>query len=149
MNFVFLRLRPIALLPILKRHFQRDFDRRRTVAGEEDVIEIAGREIRQPLGQPNCRVAPHAQRRAMGHAIELLANRGVDSRMMVAVDVAPHAAGAVEILAAVDVDQPAAFGPRDDERLVLRHLREGMPMVAAIPVDELVASGHGVCQSLN
>ncbi len=50
----------------------------------------------------------------MSDPIELLANGGVDPRMIMAVNVAPHAAGAVEIFAAVDVDQAAAFGALDD-----------------------------------
>ena len=54
------------------------------------------------------------------------------------VHVAPHAARAVEIRAAVDIEQPAAFGPLDHERLVLGHLRERVPIMAAIPIEKFV-----------
>ena len=51
-----------------------------------------------------------------------------------AVDVAPQAADAVDVLVAVDVGEHAALGPFDDERLVLGHLREGVPDVGAVPI---------------
>ena len=50
---------------------------------------------------------------------------------------------AVEIRPAVDVVERAAFGALDDQRLVLGHLREGVPDELAIPVEEFVASEHG------
>ena len=53
--------------------------------------------------------------------------------MAMAVEVAPQAAGGVEIFAAVDIDQRAAVGALDDQRLVLGHLREGVPDDFAIP----------------
>ena len=118
--------------------FQRDFHRRRAVAGKEHVLQIARCEVGQPLGQPHRRVTTHAQRRAVGHAVKLLAHGRIDPRVPVAVHVAPHAARAVEIRAAVDIEQPAAFGPLDHERLVLGHLREGVPEVAAVPIEKLV-----------
>ena len=83
-----------------------------------------------------------AQRRDVGHAIELLADGGVDPRMAVPVDVAPQAADAVEVLAAVDVHQHAALGPLEDQRLVLGHLREGVPDKLAIPSLELFNNGE-------
>ena len=76
----------------------------------------------------------------MGHPIELRTNRRVDLRVVVAVHVAPHAARAVEILAAVDIDQPATLRTLDHERLILGHLREGVPVMAAVPVTQFVAS---------
>ena len=50
---------------------------------------------------------------------------------------------AVEILAAVDVDQRAALGPLDDQRLVLGHLREGVPDERAVPALEFLAGRFG------
>ena len=46
---------------------------------------------------------------------------------------------AVDVAAAVDVDQLAAFGPLDHKRLVLGHLREGVPDDRAIPIAQSVA----------
>ncbi len=79
----------------------------------------------------------------MGHLVELLADGRVEPRVAMAVDVAPQAGHAVEILAAVDVDQRAAVGPLDDQRLVLAHLGEGVPDDVAIPAAKLCESGFG------
>ena len=53
----------------------------------------------------------------MGDAIELRADGIVELAAMVAVNVDPERADAVEVAAAVDVDELVAFGARDDERL--------------------------------
>ena len=45
------------------------------------------------------------------HAVELLAERRVEPRMAMTVDVAPHAAGAVEVRVAVDVDRACSLRP--------------------------------------
>ncbi len=58
------------------------------------------------------------------------------------VDVAPQAAHAVEIRPAVDIDQRAALGPLDHQRLVLGHLRKRMPDDLAIPLQQFVARWH-------
>ena len=70
----------------------------------------------------------------VGDPIELRADGRVDLRVAMAVDVAPQAAHAVDVLVAVDVGEHAALGPLDDKRLVLGHLREGVPDVGAVPV---------------
>src|SRR4051812_29668060 len=136
------RLRLIALSPVLKCHLERDFYGRRAIAGKENVLEISRCNIRQPFCQPDGRVASHPERRAVSNAIELLTNRRVDTRVVVAVDIAPHAARAIEILATIDVNQPASFSALDDQRLVFRHLREGVPMMPKVPITEVVASGR-------
>ena len=50
----------------------------------------------------------------MGHAVELLADGGVDPRVPVAVDVAPQAAHGVEVAAALDVEDAAARAALED-----------------------------------
>ena len=74
----------------------------------------------------------------MRHFVELRADGGVDLRVAMAVDVAPQAAHAVDILVAVNVDQHAPFGPFDHKRLVLGHLREGVPDERAVPVAQFL-----------
>jgi hypothetical protein len=59
-----------------------------------------------------------------------------------AVDIAPQAADAIDVLVALDVGEQAAFGPFDDKRLVLGHLREGVPDVGAVPRVELIMHGR-------
>jgi hypothetical protein len=68
----------------------------------------------------------------MGDAIELLPDRRVELGVPVAVHVTPHAAAAIEIGVAVNVIERAAFRPFNDQRLILRHLREGMPDVLTV-----------------
>ena len=48
------------------------------------------------------------------------------------------AADGVEIAAAVDIEDVAAFAAIQDERLVLGHLREGVPDERAVPAAEVV-----------
>ena len=71
----------------------------------------------------------------MGHPVELVADRLVDPRVPVAVDVAPERGDAVDVAAAVGVDQIRALAPLDHERLLFRPsllLGERMPDVALI-----------------
>ncbi len=93
----------------------------------------------QPLGQPDRGGIRAAEIGHVRHFVELRADGGVDRRMTMTVDVAPQAARTVDIAAAVDVDQFAAFGPFDNKRLVFRHLREGMPDDRAVPIAQIVA----------
>ena len=62
----------------------------------------------------------------------------------VAVDVAPQAARGVEIAAAVDIEDVAAFAALQNERIVFGHLREGVPDQRAVPAAEVVGGRiHG------
>src|SRR5262249_9122344 len=54
------------------------------------------------------------------------------------VHVAPQAADPVEILASFDIDKRGPLRSLDDERFVLRHLREGMPNGLAVVMSQLV-----------
>ena len=140
-----LRLGLGALAPILERHLQGHFDRRGTVVGEEDVLQARRGKVHQPLGQPDRRGVRRAEVRHVRHAVQLPADRLVELRVAVAVDVAPQAADAVQIAVPVDVEQRTPFGPLDHQRLVFGHLGEGVPDDPAVPVSELVGSrvGHG------
>src|SRR6478609_280280 len=80
----------------------------------------------------------------MRHTTHLLTNCRVYLRMVVAVNVAPHAARAINVRSAVDVDESTTLGALDHERLVIRHLRKGMPMMLAIPIANFVASSFVV-----
>ena len=73
----------------------------------------------------------------MRDALELLADRGVDRRVGVAVDVAPQRRGAVEVGVAVGVVERAALGPLDDQRVLLAPallLRERVPQDPLVDV---------------
>ena len=51
--------------------------------------------------------------------LELLAHRRVDAGVAMAVDVAPERGDAVDVAAALAVDQLRALGPLDHQRLFL------------------------------
>jgi hypothetical protein len=65
-----------------------------------------------------------------------------------AVDIAPQRRDAVEILAAIEVNEEATTGRGDDEWLlggICLHGRERMPNVLAVPLFELfTAESHAV-----
>ena len=81
----------------------------------------------------------------MGDGVELFADGGVDFGDAMAVDVAPQRRDAVEVLAAVEIDEEAAVRRGDDERRlggVGLHRRERVPDVVAVPLFELFAGRH-------
>ena len=76
-----------------------------------------------------------AEHGRVGDPVELLAHRRVDPRVAMAVDVAPERGDAVDVAAAVGVDQVGALGPLDHQRLFLAPallLGERVPEVVAV-----------------
>ncbi len=132
------------LPPILEGHFQGHFDGRGPVVGEEHVGQARRRQIDQPPGELDGRRVRRAQERDVGDAVQLRADGRIQPRMAMAVDIAPQAADAVDVGVAVDVEERAALGPLDHQRLVFGHLGEGVPDQRAVPVLELFGGGLGV-----
>ena len=83
----------------------------------------------------------------MSHAVELVADGLVDAGVAVAVDVGPQRGHAVEVAAALGVDEVDAVGAIDDQRgtvgLPLVVLGEGVPEVLEIPGGERLGRGVG------
>ena len=78
----------------------------------------------------------------MRDAIELSADRVVDLALLVAEDVAPERRDAVEVAAAIDVDQVIAFAALDQQRLFLAIdgvRRERMPEMGVVDRLQLLA----------
>ena len=69
----------------------------------------------------------------MGHFVQLVANRLIQSRVSVPMNVAPQIGDTVQELPAIDIDQRTAVSPLDQQRLVLGHLRKGVPNDLAVP----------------
>jgi hypothetical protein len=81
-----------------------------------------------------------AEHRGVRHALELGAHGRVDSRVAVAVHVAPERRHAVDVAAAVDVDQIGALRTLDDERRLLGPaalLGERVPKMGAVGGGEI------------
>jgi hypothetical protein len=63
----------------------------------------------------------------MRDAIELAPQRVIQSRVSMAMNVAPERANPIEISAPVAIDQKVAFSASNHQRSPLSHLRERMP----------------------
>ena len=125
--------RRIGLEPILEGHLQGRFNGARAVTGEKHLLQARRRHLHQPPGKLDRGRIGEAEIRRVGHPAGLGQQRRIEARMSVAVDVAPHARRAIEIAAAVAIDERAALAPLDEQRLVLLHLRERMPDMLAVP----------------
>jgi hypothetical protein len=71
----------------------------------------------------------------VGHAVQLVAHRGVDAGVAMSVDVAPERRNAVDVAPAGDVDQVGALARLHDQRILLDPaalLRERMPEMGAV-----------------
>jgi hypothetical protein len=71
-------------------HLQRDLVRGRAAVGVEDAAQAVRRDLHQPPRQLDRRRVAEPQHRRVRNAVELRADRGVDPRMAVTVDVAPQ-----------------------------------------------------------
>ena len=81
----------------------------------------------------------------MGEAVELIADRSVDHRMAMAVEIRPDRAVAVEVTGAFGIEEIGSRTRDDHERIDLRgapipHLREGVPEVLVIEAAEIAGS---------
>ena len=92
----------LALLrPELERHLERDLRRGRPGVRIEDALETRRRDLNQALGQLSGERVSQAEHGGVGDPVELIADRLVDTRVPVPVDVAPERRGAVDVAAAV------------------------------------------------
>ena len=139
-----LRLAP--LRPPLERHLQGHLDGGRSAIRVEDPAEARGRQRDQPFRQLDCGPVGQAKHCRVGYAPELRADRAVDLRMAMPVNVAPQRRDAVDVRVAVDVIQVGPLGAIDHERwLALAPgllLGERMPEVAAVGGEELGGRAH-------
>ena len=123
----------MALLPVLHRHLQRDFHRRRA------IVRI--KHTRQPFGaMPNeftrqlyRRRIGKTEQRGVGDFLELRLERTVERRMPMTVQIDPDGRRAIEIFSPFRIDEVGALAALNDERFFLfpfLHLGKGMPEVA-------------------
>ena len=77
----------------------------------------------------------------MRHLLQLLADRAIQDRVAMSVDVGPDGRVAIQVPPAVAVFQPCSLTGNQHQWLVLRrnpisHRREGMPHVGLVELDE-------------
>ena len=85
-----LTLRLSLLLEVLEGHLERDLSRGRSRVRIEHTVEAGRRDLHEALGQLGGERMGEAQHRGVGDAIELVADRLVDTGMAMPVDVAPE-----------------------------------------------------------
>ena len=107
------------------------------------MLQATRRQVCQTPGQLNPYGIAQAKRSAMSDPIELRANGRIDSRVAVAMDIAPQAADPIEIAVASGIVKPATRGSFNHQRPVVGHLRKRMPVVALVPVAKLFGCRHG------
>ena len=88
-----------ALVPVLEGHLQRDLARRSSrCRSRRRGSARRGASVDEPLGQLDRAGGwREAEHRRVGDPVELVAHRGVDARVAVAVDVAPQRRDAVDV----------------------------------------------------
>ena len=94
---------------------------------DEPPSKLAGRRVREP------------QKRRMRDLIELVADRGVDRRVTMPMNVTPERTDPIKIAITFDVEEITPLRPIDDKRLAREPVRqrcEGMPDVVVVPFAE-------------
>ncbi len=124
-----------ALVPVLVGHLERDLGGGGAGVRVEDARQAGRSDLDEPSRQVDRRGVAEAEHGGVGDPVKLVAQRGVDARMAVPVDVAPERGDAVDVAVAVDVDEVGTLRALDDQLLLLLPaalLRERMPEVCAV-----------------
>ncbi|MNV27987.1 hypothetical protein D3C71_1191580 [compost metagenome] len=140
---LFVRL--AAVEPVVKAHFQRDFDAGRAVIGVEAPGQAFRRHLHQTLGQLDHRLMTEAGQDHMFELVDLVLDALVDPRVGVSEHIDPPGADRIEVAFAFEVFQPHAFPALDrDQRqlFVIFHLGAGMPQHGEIALHPLIIQAH-------
>lgn len=135
------------VVPVLGGELKGDFGGGCAGIAVEDFFEVLGDDFHQPVCQEDAGFIRQAKQCGMGDFFELGADGGVDLGDAVAVDVAPEAGNAVEIAAAIGINEMKALGGGDDQRIVIEphaHGGERVPEVLAVERLQLGRSHVGV-----
>ena len=128
---------------VLQTHLDRDLDRDRAGVAEEDVLEPGGGDVDEEPGQLDGRTVREAAEHHVAHRAELVAHRGVEHGMAVAVDRRPPRRHPVDQLAPVGEPQPHPLRRHDRQRRHgCRHRRVGVPDVRAVGGQQVVDARH-------
>src|SRR6185295_4658900 len=86
-----------SLLPVLDRHFERDFDRRRSIIGIKYTRQSFGCDLNQGPRELNRRRIGESEQGGMRNLIQLLLDRTVERRITVAMQIDPDGRNPIEI----------------------------------------------------
>ena len=133
--------------PVVERHLERNFHRRRTVRGIKAMPQRAPSQCRQPLRQLDHRGVGETGQNDVFQPVQLILERGVDTRVSMAEQVDPPGADSVQVASIVEVVQPCAIPASDRYQrqcagFVIFHLGAWMPDGGAAAV-EPVEVRHG------
>ena len=140
-----LLVRLAAVEPVVKAHFQRDFDAGRAVIGVEASSQAFRRHLHQALGQLDHRLMAETGEDHVFELIDLILDALVDARVGMAEHIDPPGADRIEVALAFEVFQPDAFTALDrDQRqlFVIFHLGAGMPQHREIALHPLIIQAH-------
>jgi len=131
------------LPPVLERHLQGDLDGGGAVVGVEDACQAGRAASTRRRAQLDGGHVGQAQQGAVSDGVELLAKGVIEFGNAMAMDVTPQRRDAVEVFAAVQVDEEAAARLADNQGLaggVFLHGRERDARRARDPIVRVV---HG------
>jgi hypothetical protein len=140
------RVLPAALMPVLERHLERDLRCRRPGVRVEDPAQPRRREVDQACGELRSGLVGEAEHGGVRDPVELCPDRRVDPRVAMPVHVAPQRRDAVDIAAAVGVEEVGALSLADHDRVLadpVPHLRERVPEVVVIQLPRARPHGSG------
>ena len=132
---------------ILQGHFHRTFDCRGPIVAEKNAGQGPFRlEIDQGFCQASGRFIAKTERGNVGDFFQLPAQRGVQVRMTMPVQICPDSGISIQIAFSVGIIKPHTFSPGDEKRSMpgsapIPHLRKGMPRMGSVPCGQLVKIG--------
>jgi hypothetical protein len=115
--------------PVLKSHFQSNFDRGCTAIGIKNTVQTRRGNLDESFSQFSSRDVRHAQHGRMGNVVELSMNGLIEFFFAMAVNIQPYGREPVIIFFSVCVDQLDPFSFADHQRIlcIIFHLRKGQP----------------------
>src|SRR5262245_26818690 len=87
----------VALLPVLDRHFEGDFNRRRPIVGIKYPLQTFRRDLNQGLSESDRRWIGQSEQRGVRNVAELLLDGSVERRMTVPMEIDPDGRDRIEI----------------------------------------------------
>ena len=128
--------------PVLQRHLDRHLHGHRATVGQEHLVERFRRHPHQALAQLHRRLVGDATEHHVGHFVDLVLGRLVQTRVVVAVDRRPPGRHAVDQRAAVFQLQADSVGAR--HRVGGQRLGGGGIGVPEVVTVEIEINGHRV-----